>query len=95
MSLAAPPWALPTLISSQISVGKGFESPITPPLPPPWDLFFAQVGKKTLSPGKDRAENPESDFTQCEPVGFKARRFQWAGSMKANGNEEANRNESI
>ena len=26
-----------------------------------------------------QVENPERDFTQCEPVGFKARRFQWAG----------------
>ena len=29
-----------------------------------------------------QVENPERDFTQCEPVGFKARRLERAGSFR-------------
>ena len=38
-------------------------------------LFFPWKQKL----GSFEPENPERDFTQCEPVGFKARRFQDGG----------------
>ncbi len=34
------------------------------------------------APERSRAENPEHDLTQCEPVHFKARTFQQGGMFR-------------